>query len=255
MNCQLRGLSVLVTRPADQADNLCRMIEAAHGRPLRFPAMEIAAMEDPQPARQLLGTITPGSLLIFVSANAVVHAFPLLPNELPLELQVAAIGEATAAALDDYGLPATLVPEQRFDSEGLLALDALSDMQNRKVIIVRGRGGRELLRQELEKRGAAVAYAEVYERRVPARNSANLVRGWEQMVDAVTVTSSELLDNLIQLLGEEGKRLLQITPLVVLSERTAEHAFDLGCRKVWVTDVAGDRGILEALCDIRNNPE
>ncbi|WP_456406157.1 uroporphyrinogen-III synthase [Thiolapillus sp.] len=250
MSCHLRGLSVLVTRPADQADKLCEMIEAAHGRPLRFPAMEIVATDDPRQARQLLHTIAPGNLLIFVSVNAVKHAFPLLPDELPLDLQIAAIGEATAAALEERGLPATLAPERRFDSEGLLALEALADMQNRKVIIVRGKGGRELLKQELEKRGAQVVYAEVYARRQPARSADNLVRGWNQMVGAVTVTSSEMLDNLLQMLGEDGAALLRSTPLVVLSERTAEHAFGLGCRKVWVTDVAGDRGILQALCEI-----
>ena len=251
MSCHLRGLSVLVTRPADQAEKLCGMIEAAHGRPLRFPAMEILPADKPEAARQLFGAITPDTLLVFVSVNAVVHAFPLLPEALPLDLQIAAIGRATAAALEEYGLPATLIPEQRFDSEGLLGLDALQDMQGQHVIIVRGNGGRELLKQKLEKRGATVVYAEVYERHIPERSADNLVHGWTQLVDAVTVTSSEMLDNLLQMLGEQGRELLRETPLVVLSERTAGHAFELGCRKVWVTDVAGDRGILHALCEIR----
>ncbi len=250
MSCHLRGLSVLVTRPVDQAEQLCLMIEKAHGRPLRFPAMEIVPMENPEVAAQTLAGIGRDSLLIFISINAVRHAFPLLPDELPLNIQIAAIGKATAAALEDYGLPVTLLPESRFDSESLLALDALQDMQGRQVIIVRGTGGRELLKQALEKRGATVAYAEVYERRRPQRSADNLLRGWKQMVGAVTVTSSEMLDNLLQMLGEAGSELLQTTPLVVLSERTAEHAFNLGCRKVWVTDVAGDRGILQTLCDI-----
>lgn len=250
MSCHLRGLSVLVTRPVDQAEPLCLMIEKAHGRPLRFPAMEIVPTEDPEAAKRVLTEVSDGGLLIFVSANAVRFAFPLLPDELPLNMQIAAIGEATAAALEDHGLPANLLPEKRFDSESLLALDALQDMQGRQVIIVRGNAGRELLKQELEKRGATVAYAEVYERHLPRRNTDNLLRGWKQMVGAVTVTSSEMLDNLLQMLGAPSAELLRNTPLVVLSERTAEHAFNLGCRKVWVTDVAGDRGILQTLCDL-----
>ena len=250
MNCHLHGLGVLVTRPADQAEKLCEMIEAAHGRPLRFPAMEIVPADDPHIARETFLRLGPESLLLFVSVNAVAHAFPLLPDELPLVLQIAAIGAATAAALDAHGLPATLMPEQRFDSEGLLALDALQHLRGREVIIVRGKGGRELLKQELEKRGARVLYAEVYERRLPRRSADNLVRNWKQLVGAVTVTSSEMLDNLLQLLGAEGEELLRGTPLVVLSERTAEHAFNLGCGKVWVADMAGDRGILQTLCEI-----
>jgi len=248
MSCHLHGLSVLVTRPADQAGPLCDMIEAAHGRPLRFPAMEIVVVEDLQAAREIQHEVGRSDLLIFISVNAIVYAFPLLPDELPLDLQIAAIGGATAASLEEHGLPATLVPEQCFDSEGLLALDALADMRGRRVVIVRGRGGRELLKQELEKRGAQVCYAEVYERRLPRRNADNLLRGWEQMVDVVTVTSSEILDNLLQLLGPEGKEKLCQTPLLVLSERTATHAKKLGCRQVLVAEQAGDRGILQALC-------
>jgi uroporphyrinogen-III synthase len=250
MSCDLAGMSVLVTRPKDQSDALCTLIEKAHGRPVRFPAMEIHGLED-EAARQVLAHASQADLLIFISVNAVVHAFPLLPEALPLELPVAAIGEATARALEDYGLPATLVPQGRYDSEGLLALPELQDMAGREVIILRGRGGREKLRTGLEARGARVRYAEVYERRVPAQSAANLVRGWERLVDVVTVTSSQVLDNLLQMLGEAGAQRLRQTPLVVLSERTAEHAYELGCRNIWVTEQSGDRGILRALCEIR----
>ncbi len=250
MSCDLAGMSVLGTRPAGQADGLCELIEKAHGRPVRFPAMEIVPL-DTEAARQVLADAASADLLIFISANAVTHAFPLLPDELPLNLPVAAIGEATARRLEEYGLPATLVPRGRFDSEGLLALPPLQDMRGRRVIILRGRGGREKLRTELQARGAEVHYAEVYERRLPRRGAANLLKGWNGLVDVVTVTSSEMLDNLMKLLGAEGAALLRQTPLVVLSERMAEHAYALGCRKIWVTEQAGDRGILQALCEIR----
>jgi len=250
MSCDLRGMSILVTRPEAQADGLCSLIEKAHGRPVRFPAMEILPLDTAE-ARQVLADAASADLLVFISANAVTHAFPLLPEELPLDLPVAAIGEATARRLEEYGLPATLVPHGRFDSEGLLALPRLRDMKGRKVIILRGRGGREKLRTELQVRGAEVRYAEVYERRLPRRGAANLVKGWDRLVDVVTATSSEVLDNLLKMLGEEGAALLRRTPLVVLSERTAEHAYHLGCREIWVTEQAGDRGILQTLCEIR----
>ena len=250
MSCDLRGMSVLVTRPEAQAGDLCSLIEKAHGRPVRFPAMEIVSLDRGE-ARQVLAETAGADLLIFISANAVIHAFPLLPDELPLDLQIAAIGDATASRLEEAGLPATLKPEGRFDSEGLLALPQLQDMTGRRIIILRGRGGREKLRLELEARGAQVRYAEVYERRRPRRSADNLVKGWERLVDVVTVTSSELLDNLLSMLGEEGAEHLRQTPLVVLSERTAEHAHALGCESIWVAEQAGDRGILLALCEIR----
>ncbi len=250
MSCELKGMSVLVTRPEGQADGLCELIEQAHGRPVRFPAMEIRPL-DHAASRQVLAGARQADLLIFISANAVTHAFPLLPDELPLDLQVAAIGQATARALEEHGLPVSLVPQGRYNSEGLLALSQLQDMQGREVIIVRGKGGRETLKTGLESRGARVCYAEVYERGIPGQSAANLVSGWNRLVDAVTVTSSQVLDNLLQMLGEEGAALLRQTPLVVLSERTAEQAFEAGCEYIWVTEQPGDRGILRALCEIR----
>jgi uroporphyrinogen-III synthase len=248
--CHLQGLGVLVTRPAEQGQRLGEAIEAAHGRPILFPCVEIAGPADPAAARDRLQQAGEYDLLIFVSVNAVQHAFPLLPDSLPADQQIAAVGAATAARLANYGLDATLVPE-RFDSEGLLALAALAEMQDRRVLILRGSGGRELLGDTLRARGARVDYAEVYQRLLPKRSAANLVSGWQRWVDAVVVTSIEILDNLFTLLGEAGAAKLQQTPLVVISERLASHARERGCRKLFLAANAGDDAVLEILCELR----
>jgi uroporphyrinogen-III synthase len=245
--CHLQGLGVLVTRPAEQAQRLGEAIEAAHGRPLLFPCVEIAAAADPAAVRTQLQTAADYDLLIFISVNAVQYAFPLLPDTLPLNQQVAAVGAATAAQLEAYGLEPTLVPE-RFDSEGLLALAALADMTAKRVLVLRGNGGRELLADTLRQRGAQVDYAEVYQRLLPRRSAGNLVAGWESWVDAVTVTSIEILDNLFTLLGAAGASKLQKTPLVVVSERLAEHARARGCRKLYLAAGASDHALMQALC-------
>ena len=249
MSCHLQGLSVLVTRPAAQADKLCQLIEAAHGRPVRFPVMEIEPLADTDAAQQLLGALQPSSLLIFVSANAVHHAFPLLPDELPLDAQIAAVGRATAQALRELGLEPSLLPAQGFNSEALLELPQLQHPEH--VIIVRGEGGRELLKNELERRGAKVEYAEVYRRTVPRRKPDNLLRNWEQLVQAVVLTSVQMLDNLLQILGEQGTEKLRHTPIVVISERVARRAYELGCRKLWIAPEPDDQAILDTLCELR----
>ena len=254
MSCHLHGLSVLVTRPAGQADVLCELIEQAHGRPVRFPAVEILSPEESGEAARVLASAAQAHLLVFVSANAVRHAFALLPEILPAGLEIAAVGRATAGALEALGLEPTLVPEGRYDSEGLLALPGLQEMNGRRVILVRGQGGRELLRRELEARGAEVVYAEVYRRQCARRSAANLVASWGELVQAVTVTSVAILECLWQLLDEEGKELLCKTPLVVLSERIAARARELGCEWVRVTEQAGDRAILQSLCKLVENP-
>ena len=115
---------------------------------MRYPAMQIRGPADKQAARQQLTAARNAALLIFVSANAVRYAFPLLPEQLPLDIDIAAVGSATARALSAVGLDPTLVPE-RMDSEGLLALPTLHDVTGRSVVILRGNGGRELLFETL----------------------------------------------------------------------------------------------------------
>lgn len=247
--CHLQGLGVLVTRPAEQAQRLGEAIEAAHGRPILLPCVEIAGPADPAAVKAQLKGAGRYDLLVFVSVNAVQHAFDLLPDSLPASQQIAAVGAATAARLEACGLDATLVPE-RFDSEGLLALPQLADMTGKRVLILRGNGGRELIADTLRERGAEVDYAEVYQRLLPKRSTANLVAGWERWVDAVTVTSGEILDNLFTLLGGDGATKLQQTPLVVVSQRLAEHARARGCRRLYLAPDASDAALLNSLCEL-----
>lgn len=247
--CDLAGLSVLVTRPAEQATALSEAIAAARGRPVSFPALEILGPADKKAVRAALADLKAIDLLIFVSANAVRYAFPQMPDNIPLDLPIAAVGSATAEALEDCGLDPTLVPEQ-MDSEGLLALEQLADMQGKRVLIVRGNGGREVLHDTLVERGAQVSYVEAYRRQLPKRNPANLIAYWSSMVEVVTVTSVQLLENLFTLLGEEGVPLLQQTPMVVISERIAEQAAERGCEIIYISDSPREAAIVKSLCEV-----
>jgi uroporphyrinogen-III synthase len=252
--CDLAGLSVLVTRPAHQSEDLCELIQAAHGRPVRFPTIEILGPADKGAARAELRGAGGADVLIFVSANAVQYAFPLLPEQLPLDVDIAAVGTATARALSDSGLDPTLVPE-RMDSEGLLALPGLQTVGGKSIFILRGDGGRELLPDTLRKRGAEVHVVEVYRRVLPERQAAaaNLVRGWEQLVHVVVATSNAIVDNLYTMLGGEGARRLQTTPIVVVSQRMAKYVIERGCEHVHVANSATDADLLATLCEVEES--
>lgn len=245
--CDLRGKGVLVTRPAGQASGLCRLIEQAGGRAIPFPAIAILPAAGPEPVRRLLAE--PWDLLIFISRNAVEYALPLFPRgQLPAGPRLAAVGRATAEALTDAGRAPDLVPAGRFDSDSLLALPGLTEVAGRRVLIVRGAGGRALLGDTLSARGARLAYAEVYRRTLPAVDPANLVARWRREVALVTATSDEILRNLWDLLGAHGREFLLATPVVVVSERTAQTARALGLTSVVVADNAADEAVLAALC-------
>lgn len=239
-------MGVLVTRPAHQADRLCAWIEASGGHAIRFPAIEIQTAIANE-ARNRLAAAADYDWLVFVSTNAVHHALPLLPQA-ALRAHAAAVGESTANALADAGFSEILTPATGADTEGLLALPAFRNVRNQKILIVRGGGGRPLLGDELRARGATVDYAEVYRRVPPVADPAPLLARWQRNVAAITVTSGEILDNLIGLLERDGR--LYATPLVVISPRIADLAAQRGFEKIITASGPHERAIVDALCTL-----
>ncbi|MBU1224940.1 MAG: uroporphyrinogen-III synthase [Gammaproteobacteria bacterium] len=133
------------------------------------------------------------------------------------------------------------------DSEALLALPQLQDMAGKRVVIVRGVGGRALLADTLTARGAEVHFLECYRRVRPQVDAAPLLARWQAGgIDAVTVTSAETLRNLAALLGEAGAPLLAGTPLFAPHEKIAEAARRFGIARVIATP-GGDAGLMEGL--------
>lgn len=248
----LHGRGVLVTRPAHQADALCRLIEQAGGRAIRFPVLAIAPPQDRQAALATVARLAHYDLAIFVSPNAVEHGLDLIEAQggLPAGLRLAVVGEGSARVLRArLGRGPDLQPTERYDSEGLLALPELQRVDGWRVVIFRGDGGRELLGQALRARGATVDYAEVYRRERPAVDAPGLAAQLQAgAVDVVTVTSSEGLRNLLELAGVANAARLRQLPLVVVSERTADLAKELGfVQPAHVAALASDAGLVEAV--------
>jgi uroporphyrinogen-III synthase len=248
----LAGRGILITRPAGQADGLAARIEALGGRPILFPAMIIAPPENISTLAHLVGNLRHYQLIIFISPTSVEQAMPFIRERhgsWPHGFTLAAVGQGTARVLAKYGASHVLTPETGADSESLLELDALREVAGKRILIVRGEGGRERLAETLRLRGATVDYAEAYRRLKPDFAPQFLLKLWQSGdVQAVTVTSREVLANLFDLLGEAGVALLRITPLFAMHERIAEAARERGINTV-ITTVPGDEGLVAGLQD------
>jgi len=247
----LEGIGVLVTRPADQAGGLCALLEAEGANVVRFPVIEMRAPRDEAALRALLARLDEFDMAVFISTNAVNRGLPpvLAQGGLPAHLKVAAVGRRTAEELEKFGRPADILPERQFNSEALLALPEMQDVAGSRVIIFRGEGGRELLGDTLTARGAEVQYAEVYRRAKPEVDAHALLGHWERgEIDIIIVTSNEGLENLVEMAGAAWRRWLFGTPLLVMSERTAQLAQWLGfTRAAVVAAQASDAGLVSAL--------
>ncbi len=245
----LDGCTIVVTRPAHQADNLCRLIEAEGGHALRFPVIDILPPADIAPLQARLQDLPDDQLAIFISANAVHYAYQALGGQpLPESLLRTAVGQATARALAAHGQPAHILPPAPYNSEALLALPELQSLQGKRVIIFRGGNGRALLADTLSERGAQVDYAEVYRRIVSTLDPERLYRAWDKgKLDMIIITSNEGLRNLFARVDAGYRERLLGTTLVVISDRSATLAQELGfIRPAIVARAASDAALLEA---------
>lgn len=248
MTGALGGAGIVITRPVSQAAGLAREIAALGGRPLIFPAIVILPPADATALHAVQRDLARYDVAIFVSANAVEYGVGD-PAAWPAHLLALAPGPGTAAALAAVGIANVRTPASTMDSEGLLALPELSAVEGKRVLIFRGDSGRELLRSALESRGAHVTQVECYRRARPESGAAGLLEAWhERRIDAMTVTSSEGLDNLWAILDAEGRDDLAATPTFVPHPRIAEHARRLGLRKLIVTPPA-DAGLIASLLE------
>ena len=252
----LHGRRILVTRPAAQAGVLATMITERGGEPLLFPLIEISAADDPAPLQQAVAQLDSYSLAVFISPNAVLFSVPqiLAAKPWPSGLQAAAVGPGTAAQLAALGIAPVLVPDVRFDSVGLLERDGLQaeNVSGQRVLIMRGNGGREELADTLRQRGAQVDAITVYRRSPPGDGLARWAQLCTQAPDALTISSSEALRNLSEILDTQALDEIRRLPVFVPHSRIAEVASELGWRKIILTR-ATDAGIIEALCAYRWN--
>ena len=245
MKPPLSGLKIAVTRPRDQAVQLARSIEQVGGVPLLFPLLDIAAVQDSRELNEQISRLDQFNLAVFISPNAVRYGMAAIRSagDLPSALRIATVGQGSAKALRELGIANIIAPAERFDSEGLLALPELQDVAGWRVLIFRGDGGRELLGDTLKARGATVEYAACYRRSKPQQDA----RAWlDAQPDAITVTSSEALGYLWEMLGDDARAALRDTPIFIPHARIAELAGQQGWQQVRLT-ASGDDGLLSAL--------
>jgi len=242
----LTGIGIAITRPIDQAKKLAKLIENAGGLPILFPLIAITPLNDYSEFEAVINEIGGFDWAIFISSNAVQNGMPrLVKHGIPANLKFAAIGPVTAAELNTFSIKQVLTPQHRFDSEALLALSEMQNMQGKKVMLFRGIGGRDVLGDTLKSRGAQVTFAECYQRVNPQTNCDLLAQLYsEKKLHGIVVTSSEAMRCLLDL-AAECDWLKNIT-LFVNHARIAELPLQMGL-KVCITEAPRDEAMLEKL--------
>ncbi|MEQ8207093.1 MAG: uroporphyrinogen-III synthase, partial [Woeseia sp.] len=205
---------------------------------------------------EMAGLAAP-DILIFVSRNAVDHGLYLAPDQ----ARLGAIGKATAEAIEAAGRRTDILPANGFDSEALLAEAPLQNVTGKRILIVRGDGGRGLLGQTLQARGAAVTYVCVYERRphnTSPEEQAMLANACRQGdIHYLLAMSVASLDNLVALLPADYSQPDTTARLVTPSDRVimaAEERFP-GMRALLATSPRAEDMVAAMIADWQQQAE
>jgi uroporphyrinogen-III synthase len=209
---------------------LCRLLETQGASTLRLPALEIRALKDRRALAQQLGALYNFDVIIFTSANAVRFGVSFLDQK--RDLTLAAIGPATARALNQAGYRVAINPSDAMDTEGLLSHPKLSHISGHRVLIIKGSDGRQLLQQELTRRGATVASVNVYERRPTRPTEAAFAHVLERFaageMHVVTAASLETGQALLNMAPSALREQFDHAQWLVPSERVASGLRALG---------------------------
>ncbi|THC40772.1 uroporphyrinogen-III synthase [Massilia sp. Mn16-1_5] len=248
--------AVVITRPRAQADGLAHAVARLGRTPVLLPLLEIAPLPDQSQLCAVLAGLDQYALVAFVSPNAIDAAFAHV-GQWPRQVALAVLGEGSRIALARHGLDASnatvLGPldPTRSDSENLLASLDLAQLAGKRVLIVRGESGRELMADGFRAAGAEVTIVAAYRRSVPALSPA-LAAQLHALLAAPNdwiITSSEALRGLFDLLrrlGDAEVEKMQQQHVIVPHARIAATAQALGLARVTLTG-SGDERLLAAL--------
>ncbi len=233
----LFGRSVVVTRAREQASGLAQELVQLGADVIQCPTIEISPLPDYAELDAAIDRLSEYAWLIFTSVNGVRWFWKRLEaagkDSRALGLcRVAAIGPATAEALEARGIRPDFIPE-RYVAEGVVeGLLARGKVDGVRMLLPRAAKAREVLPDELRKAGARVDVISAYET-IPAaaRKDEVLERMQAGTLDCVTFGSSSTVENFLSLIPAETLRAHPEVRLAAIGPVTAKtlEAHGLPC--------------------------
>ncbi|MEH6815163.1 MAG: uroporphyrinogen-III C-methyltransferase, partial [Pseudoalteromonas distincta] len=210
---------ILITRPEGKGAALAQQLEQAGYQASLFPVLKITHLT---PSSTELSPLLNADKIIFISQDAV-SALSQLKPDINTKAQFYAVGQQTADVIyEQFGVRAA-VPKQ-YDSEGLLALKSLAEVDGCNIVLVKGQGGRPELAKTLKERGAFLNNCVVYKREPTESITSNWTDHWKsQNVHGIVITSNAAVDAIFKSLTAHQLQWLQQCRFYVASERIAAY--------------------------------
>lgn len=244
-------MTILITRPGKAGQELVTMLEQRGIKAYHTPLFRIIPGRELPLLPSYLKKLRSGDLIFAVSTNAVNYANEVIYKKgisWPDNVTYLSIGKTTATTFSNVTHRSVVYPKRCEESEHLLALAELSTVSGKQALILRGNGGRKLVGQTLQQRGVSVIYCECYQRAIIDYDVKEIINQWQiQRIDTIVITSNELLFRLFNLVPFDQRSWLIQCRLIVVSERIAKMASQLGWYNVSIVNSANNSRLLKAL--------
>jgi len=239
----LFGKRIVVTRAKGHADVLSAKLRALGAHVIEMPTIEIAPPADYGPLDRAIADLASYHWLIFTSANGVRFFLDRLDRSAAdwrsLRARICAIGPATRAAIEALHLKVDLMGKE-YVAEGLLEAFAPYDLAGARILLPRAAVARDLVPNELARRGAQVDVVEAYRTVVPAELAASKMPA----ADYITFTSSSTVQNFVAALGASALAAAKVVSIGPVTTRTARS---LGIEVAAQAQVFTVDGLVEAV--------
>ncbi len=241
---ELRGKTILITRAAAQSQELRDGLERFGARVLECPTIELLPVDDWSDVDRAINTLNSYQWLLFTSANAVDYFMKRVEAlGASCSTPIAVVGSATAGKLAEWHLAPTLIP-RTFSAEGLLEVFP-SSLPGVRILFPRAETARELLPEELRRRGALVDVVTVYRTLKAAagvRDLRTILRA--EKIDCIVFTSPSAVHFMADAV-EDLSTVLEEAVVAVIGPATREAAASHGLRSI----VQAERSTIPDLID------
>jgi len=221
----LAGARVLITRSAEQNEELAALVRRAGGVPVRFPTIRLVPPEDCGPLDREIGRLSSFDWVLFGSANAA-RFFCDRSTRLglvnwPSTLRVASVGPGTSQELSSRGVPVHLTAKKH-TAEGLFQALKAEGIAGRRFLLPRAEEGRDILPESIREEGGQAVFVVAYRNALAEKDEDAAAEILADPPEVCTFASPSAFRNLFGLLGEEGARaMLGRSRIAVIGEVTA----------------------------------
>ncbi len=214
----LFGQRIVITRDHRQSRDLAEPLEALGAEVIALPVIEILPPADPAPLARAMERLDSYDWIIFTSVNGVRRFVAGLDDIRKLRGKIAAIGPATRAAVEALHLKADVMPAE-YVAESLLVALAGEDLKGKRILLPRAAVARDVVPEELRKRGAIVDVVEAYRTAAPANLAERAKEVLARKPHWITFTSSSTVKNFSSVASADGIKVASIGPITSATAR------------------------------------